>query len=61
MPIIQNARNRGGSWVEFGVASEQVLHRAEPIGKASGMLGEFTARLIAGAKQQGFFTDKPGV
>ncbi|MGC4000562.1 MAG: HD domain-containing protein [Anaeromyxobacter sp.] len=53
-PILQNAANRGGTWVEFGVDYERVHEKKQAIQHGSEALWAFTERLLQECVEQGF-------
>ena len=57
MPLLQNAHNGGGSWLEFGVTSEQAFDRNQHIGDGSTALWNYAQMLLTKAQQLNFFAN----
>jgi len=56
MPLLQNTHNGGGSWLEFGVTSEQAFDRNRHIGEGSTVLWNYAQTLLAKAQDLNFFS-----
>lgn len=61
MPILLNSLSKGGSWIEYGLSSDQVLQGCAYIGDGSQELWGLVQRLVERSVQSGFLKAGEGV
>ncbi|HEX7969946.1 MAG TPA: HD domain-containing protein [Stellaceae bacterium] len=58
-PLLQNHRNEGGTWRQFGITAEQVLARKNIIADGSPVLCDLAMRLIEDSVRRGYLAASP--
>ena len=53
-PLLQNHRNRGGTWRQFGITAEQILDKNSIIGDGAPLLRDLAVNLIKDSRRRGY-------
>jgi len=53
-PMLHNYETAGGTWQQYGITRDRVLHRAAPIATGAPTLWEFVQQLIEDAVNKGY-------